>query len=109
MATLTAQTLATVAGRTITFTAASAGGDKATTGPNSYLLINNGSASPITATLVTPGLAFNAGAIPDTTVTVAAGAIAIVPVTNEYKDDADDLAAITYSSATTVTVANILI
>lgn len=107
MATLTAQSASNIAGRTITFTAASGSGDKVTPGSNSYLVVNNGSASPITVTLVTPGTAFNAGAIPDTTLAVAAGAIAIIPVTDEYKNDSDGLASITYSSATTVTVASL--
>ena len=108
MATLTAQSASNIAGRTITFASASGSGDKVTPGANSYLLINNGSASSITVTLVTPGTTFNAGAIPDTTLAVAAGALAIIPVTNEYKDDTDGLASITYSATTTITVASLV-
>ena len=105
MATLTTQPATAIGGRTITYTAASAGGDKVAPGPNVYLLVKNGSAAAITVTLDTTGTAFNGVAIPDTTVTVAAGTDAIIPITSDYRNTTDGLAAITYSAVTTVTVA----
>ena len=105
MATLTTQPATAIGGKTITYTAASAGGDKVAPGPNVYLLVKNGSAAAITVTLDTTGTAFNGVAIPDTAVTVAAGAETIIPITADYRNTTDGLAAITYSAVTTVTVA----
>ena len=105
MATLTTQPATAIGGKTITYTAASAGGDKVAPGPNVYLLVKNASAGSVTVTLDTTGTAFNGVAIPDTAVTVAAGAEAIIPVTADYRNTSDGLAAITYSAVTTVTVA----
>lgn len=105
MATLTAQSATAIGGRTITFAAASAGGDKVAPGNNVYLLVKNGSTAAITVTLDATGLVFNGAAVPDTAVTVGVGADAIVPVTADYRNTTDGLAAITYSAVTTVTVA----
>jgi len=109
MATLTAQPATAIGGRTITFTAASAGGDKVKPGSNVLLLVRNDSASSITVTLDATGLVFNGQNVPDTTVAVAAGAEAIIPVTADYRNASDGLAAITYSAVTTVTVAALIV
>lgn len=105
MATLTTQPATGITGRTITYTAASAGGDRVAPGPNVYLLVKNGSAGSITVTLDATGLVFNGQSVPDTAVTVAAGADAIVPVTADYRNTTDQLAGIAYSAVTSVTVA----
>lgn len=105
MATLTTQSATAIAGRTITFAAASAGGDKVAPGSNVFLLVRNNSAAAITLTLTATGIAFNGQAIPSTTLSIAAGGEAIIPVTAEYRAASDGLAAITYSAVTTVTVA----
>lgn len=106
MATLATQGFNSAAGgKAITLAAAEVGGDKAAPGDDVYLLVHNGDASPIDVTLVTPGLAFNASAVADTVVTVAAAEYRLIPVRREYTDPADGLAAITYSAVTSVSVA----
>lgn len=107
MATLTTQPAAAIGGTTITFTAAAVGGDKVTPSASTYFIVKNGSASPITVTIDPTATTFNGASIPDTTVAVAAGAEAIIPITSDYKATSDGLAAITYSAVTTVTVAAI--
>ena len=105
MATLTTQPATAIGGKTITYTAASAGGDKVAPGPDVYLLVKNGSAASITVTLDATGAVFNGQPVPDTVVSVAAGAETIIPVTRDYENATDGLAAIAYSAVTTVTVA----
>lgn len=107
MATLTTQPASAITGTTITFTAAAVGGDKVTPSANTYLIVKNGSGASITVTIDPTVTTFNGTAVPDTTVTVAAGAEAIIPITPDYKATSDGLAAITYSAVTTVTVAAI--
>jgi hypothetical protein len=83
-------------------TAAASGGDTAPVGPGRFLYVNNGAASPITVTVATPGTVSGVG-IADPTYVVAAGKHAIIPLANIFRG-ANGRAAITYSSATTVTV-----
>lgn len=104
MATLATQVIAQ-AGTAITFAAAAGGGDACATGSDVKLLVKNGSGSPITVTLVTPGKVDGDLDITDRAVTVAAGATTGIPVTDRYLDPVTGLAAITYSAVTTVTVA----
>lgn len=105
MATLSTQVIGQ-AGTAITFANATAGGgDQCATGDGVKLLVKNGSGSAITVTLVTPGTVDGDLAIADRTVSVAAGATTAIPMTDRYKDPATGLATVTYSSATTVTVA----
>lgn len=105
MATLTTQVIGQ-AGTAITFSNATAsGGDQCATGDGVKLLINNASASSVTATLVTPGTVDGDLAIADRTFTVAAGAIGAIPMTDRYRDPATGLATVTYSAVTSVTVA----
>lgn len=105
MATLALQPTTSPTGTTLTFAAAAVGGDKCPVGTNVLLLVRNDSASSVTVTLDATGLVFNGLAVPDTAVVVAAGAEAVVPVSDHYRASADGLAAITYSAVTTVTVA----
>lgn len=105
MATLTAQNARTVGGRTLTLSAASGGGDRAPIGNDLFLLIRNGSGSSMTVTLDATGVAFNASAVADTAIVVAAGAEVIVPLLRAYRSESDGLAGISYSLATSVTVA----
>lgn len=108
MALLTTQTIAAT-GLTPATTAASVGGD--TVAPASladdrtFLYVNNGSASSITVTVADPGKtpAGNAGTAPP--VSVAAGAIGLIPIATGSINPATGLASITYSAVTTVTVA----
>lgn len=106
MATLPTQVvgLAGTANNAINFSAAAAG-DKCATGEDVILLVKNGAGSSITVTLATPGRIDGDLDITDRVVTVAAGATEGIRVTDRYRDPATGLAAITYSSTTTVTSA----
>ena len=59
----------------------------------------------MTVTLDVPGQAFNATPVADTPIVVAAGAEVIVPLLRAYRSESDGLAGISYSLATSVTVA----
>lgn len=105
MATLALQNARVATGKTITYAAASAGGDKVSPASNVYLAVRNASAGAITVTLDATGLVFNGQGVPDTTVSVPASGDVLIPVTPEYSAASDGLAAITYSAVTSVTVA----
>ncbi|KIX79117.1 hypothetical protein SF23_02580 [Streptomyces sp. MBRL 10] len=83
--------------------AAAGGGDSAPCGPNRFLYVFNGDASPHTVTIATPGTVSGV-AIADVTVTVAAGKTAAIPLTNMFRG-ATGRAAITYDGVTSVKVA----
>jgi hypothetical protein len=93
------------AGTAINFAAATPAGDTCATGSDVKLLVKNGAASSITVTLATPGKVDGDLDIAERTMAVAAGSTAGIPVTDRYRDPATGLASITYTSATTVTVA----
>lgn len=105
MATLTNQSVRATNGTVVAYAAATAGGDKVTPSPSTLLLVRNASAGAVTVTLDATGLVFNGQSVPDTTVSVPAGADAFIPVTSEYRNPTDGLAAITYSAVASVTVA----
>lgn len=108
MATLNIQNIGSIAGNAVTYAPASAGGDRVAPGNKVFLVVRNGSAAAITATIDATGTAFNGQGIPDTTVTIAAGAEKFIPIrTEHYKSASDGLAGISYSAATSVTVAAI--
>lgn len=86
--------------------AASAGGDKVV--PGTRLHIINGGAAPVTVTLVTPGTKDGDLAIDDRTFTIPNGTFpanfGVIDVPSDlYRDPADGLASITWSSAVSVT------
>lgn len=83
--------------------AAAALGDTAPVGPGRFLYISNGDASSKTVTVATPGTVSGL-AIPDVSVVVAAGESAVLPLTTLFRG-ASGRASITYSAATSVTVA----
>lgn len=89
-----------VAGTPPTYGAAAAGD---TVRPGTTLVVKNGSASSITATLVTPGNLRTGDAYPDKQYTVAAGAEAWIPVLSDYADPTDGLARVNWSATTSVT------
>ena len=105
MATLTAQSARVVGGHVLDLSDAAVGGDRAPVGNDLFLLIRNGSGSSVTVTLDATGEAFNATDVADTEIAVAAGAEAIVPLLRAYRSESDGMAGISYSSATSVTVA----
>lgn len=105
--------MATVATQQVTrtglapaYAAASAGGDSFRPGPRTMLHIKNGSAAPVTATLVTPGNV-DGLAVADLTVTIpAAGERIAGPLPAElFRDRADGLGDITWSASASVTFA----
>jgi hypothetical protein len=101
---LLATTAVTVAGTTQTLAAASAGGDTAHVGDGLFLVVKNGDATSKTVTLVTPATLETGDAYPDKAYTVAAGATALIPLLDVYRNKATGLASITYSAVTSVTV-----
>lgn len=89
-----------------TVAAASAGGDKVV--PGTRLHVINGSAAPITVTLVTPGTQDGDLAVGDRTFTVPNGVFpanfGVIDVPSElYRNAADGLASITWSASASVT------
>lgn len=95
-----------IVGTAPTYHAASAGGDKVSRADNDVVLhVKNGSASEITATVVTPGTVAGQ-AIGDVAVAVpAAGARFIGPLSRQHFANADGQVDLTWSATTTVTFA----
>lgn len=105
MALLTRQ-VAKITGTVITYQAAAAGGDTFQPGDRTELRVKNGSAAPITVTVVVPGNTRYEQAEPDIPVVVAAGAeVAIGPFPDDLRDTGTGTAGVTYSATTSVTVA----
>lgn len=91
-----------IAGTEPAYTAAAGGGDTVVSDDRTFLHVKNGSGDSVTVTIATPGLVGGL-AIADATVAIPAGdEFAIGPITRELFGS---IAAVTYSSATTVTVA----
>ena len=101
-----------IAGAAVTFAAvtAGAGGDQFVPDDRGFAIVRNGSGSTITATLVVPG-SFYGQARPDVAVSVPAGADRYIgPMASDLADTATDgYVDITFSSATSVTVAAVRI
>lgn len=95
---------AVAAGLSVSYSSAAAGGDTAATGPGLALLVSNGDASSHTVTLATPGTV-DGLAIADRAVTVAAGALAVIPLADIYRNPSTGLASITYDAVTSLQVA----
>lgn len=87
----------------LTAAAAPANGDTAATGPGTFLAVQNASGAGITVTLVTPET-FDGLALADrTSVSVpATTGIAVIPLTDRYRDPATGLATINYSATASV-------
>lgn len=105
MAALTTQKVA-VTGTSVTFAAASAGGDTFTGGTRGVFHVKNGSGSPITATIVVPGNTAYGQAQPDIPVVVpATTGHAMVGPFDAGMLDGNGNVSVTYSATTSVTVA----
>lgn len=103
MATLT-PVASTATGATIAYASAAGGGDSVTVGSNAVTLrVRNGSGSSINVTL-TAATACNQGTLHDVVVAVAAGAEKAILIPARCVAT-NGTCAVTYSSATTVTVA----
>lgn len=105
MATLATQPVEAT-GTAITWATASGSGDKAHVGDNVFLGVKNGSGASITVTLVTTATEESL-AVADNAVTVAAGAETFIGPLSAglYRNASDGLCAISYSAATSVSVA----
>jgi hypothetical protein len=105
MALLTYQPIKTT-GMTPAFAAATAAGDTVPPDNGGLLYFKNGGTAATTVTIATPGNTKYGAAIPDVAVSVAAGAEAVIgPLPFDLGDFGDGLVHITYSSATSLTVA----
>lgn len=105
-ATLTV-TRAAIGGRALSFVAATGGGDTFTPDDRAALVVQNGGASAMTVTVAVPGKTKYGQDEPDvTSVSIAAGAAAALgPFGSDLADLSDGLVHVTYSAATSVTVA----
>ncbi|MEV0646098.1 hypothetical protein AB0I28_12610 [Phytomonospora sp. NPDC050363] len=101
MALIAAQ-IPSIAGTAVTMGAA-ASGDTCPVGAGLWLLVRNGDASPKTVTLTTPGNDVFGTAVPDKEYTIAAGAIALIPLLIQYLDSETNSVALTWSATTSVT------
>lgn len=101
MATLDVTTV-TSSGTSLLGAAADSGGDAVA--PGALLVVNNGSASEVTVTLVTAQTVDGDLPVADRDVAVPAGESAAIRVPSSYKDPETGLVDVTYSSATDVTV-----
>lgn len=93
-------------GLQIVFSPAAVGGDTYNVDDDaSTLVVKDDDAAPKTVTLATPGT-YQGLALPDRQVVVAAGAVALVPLSRGlYRDPADGLLDISYSAVTALNVA----
>lgn len=99
---------AKIGGATLAFTAATSGaGDTLAANGKGALIVLNGGGSAITVTVAVPGLTKYGAAQPDvTSISIAAGAYAVIgPFPNDLKDLTDGFVHVTYSTVTSVTVA----
>lgn len=108
MATLTTQNIST-AGIIPTYQAAAGGGDAMVADATSFFHVKNGAGASMTVTIVTPATVdATALAVADQVIAIGATSEKMISVPAElYRDPTTGLAAITYSSVTTVTVAAI--
>ncbi len=93
----------------VAFTAVNSGDTIVIPDDRTFLLVKNGSGSPTTVTLATPGTIYGQP-IPDPGFVVAAGNTAVIPLLpGRYMDPAALIATITYSAVTTITAAAVRI
>jgi hypothetical protein len=102
MATLAYQTVKTT-GITPTFAAADAAGDKVLPNDRGLFYVKNGGTAAVTLTIATPGNTKYGAAIPDITVSVAAGAEGVIGPFPADLVGSDGYVDIAYSAVTSVT------
>jgi hypothetical protein len=103
LAELTRQTISR-AGLDPTYATAAGGGDTVRVGPNLFLHVKNGDASPHTVTVVTPNT-YEGLAVADLAVTVPATDERMIGPIGDVFRGANGLASITYDGVTSVTIA----
>jgi hypothetical protein len=93
-------------GLSVSYAAATSGGDKVSPGDHVFLHVKNAGGSVCNVTITTPGT-FDGQAISDVTVAVPAttGDKLIGPITAELFRASDGYAAVTYDQVSSVTVA----
>lgn len=89
--------------------AATSGGDDCQAGEGIFLAVKNADAASHTVTLAVPATVDGDLTISSRAVTVAAGKIELIPVTDRYRNTSTGRASITYDGVTTVSVAVIRI
>lgn len=108
MALLSVQSV-TTAGLNPTYSAASGGGDTVQPSDTTFLHVKNGSGSAVTVTIVQANACSFGGSTPthDRVVSVPASGERMIPTgpAARYQNPSTNVASITYSSATSVTVA----
>jgi hypothetical protein len=105
MATLTAQALV-IGGLNATYGSATSGGDKVMPGDRVFLHVKNGAGSTVTVTIAANPTSRGLTVTPPAVSVPASGDRFIGPLpADTYAAASDGLVAITYSSATSVTVA----
>nr|BFD90713.1 hypothetical protein KitaXyl93_20730 [Kitasatospora sp. Xyl93] len=105
MATLSTQAVS-IAGLGPTYSAAAGGGDKVACSERTFVHVKNGGGSPITVTLTATGSVRGQTVTSPTVSVPASGERMIGPLTADlFAGATDGLAAIGYSSTTTVTIA----
>jgi hypothetical protein len=99
-----------ITGPAITLTAAAGGGDTVSPSDRTFLWVKNASGSPITVTVVVPGVYFGQN-LPDSGVSVPAttGERMIGPLDQRLADPTTQVVGITYSGVTSLTVAAVRI
>jgi len=103
MAFLAPQQIA-VTGTTVTYAAASAGGDSCNPDDRVFLRVKNGSGASINVTILVPGSTWGQ-ANPDPVIAVPAAGEVSIDLPSGLADPATGLVSWTYSAVTTVTVA----
>lgn len=87
----------------LTAAATPANGDTAATGSGTFLVVQNASGSGVTVTLVTPETVDGLALADRTSVSVpATTGLAVIPLTDRYRDPSTGLATINYSATTSV-------
>lgn len=105
-----AYTRAKPTGATVPLVAATSGGDTLPPNSSGALLVQNGDSASHTVTVAVPGNTRWGQAEPDITVTVAAGASALIgPLPSDLADPSDGLVHVTYSAVTAVKVAGVVL
>lgn len=94
-----------ITGLNPTYANAGASGDQVVPNPNGFLHVKNGSGASINVTVVVPGTEYGQNRADVVVAVSAAGAKMIGPFPTDLQDASTGQISVTYSSATSVTVA----
>lgn len=99
----------TITGTALAFVAADPAGDRFPAGEHAALLVKNDSAAAVTVTIAVPGTTKYGQPLPDVTATVAASTTRVIGPFPLDLRDTDGSVHVTYSAATSVSVAAITV